>query len=85
MGRLSGEERVRRCCKGCKSPLNVSAKLVLVQRNARVLFLQIFTNKLKYIEDYKLMDGRLIICAVAVGAAMFALVWDFMYPFPLSK
>ncbi|XP_065206023.1 signal peptidase complex subunit 2 [Planococcus citri] len=45
----------------------------------------IFTKKLKYLEDYKLIDGRLAICAVAVGAAMFALVWDYLYPFPLSK
>lgn len=47
--------------------------------------LQIFTKKLKYMEDYKLIDGRLIICAIAVGAAMFALIWDYLYPFPLSK
>merc|ERR1711936_915791 len=32
-----------------------------------------------------LMDGRLIICGVAVGVGMFALLWDFLYPFPLSR
>ena len=46
---------------------------------------QIFTKKLKYIEDYKLIDGRLVICAIAVGTAMFALLWDYLYPFPLSR
>lgn len=50
-----------------------------------LLMFQIFTNKLKYIEDYRLIDGRLIICAIAVGTALFALVWDYLYPFPLSR
>ena len=30
-------------------------------------------------------DGRLLICGVAVSVAMFALLWDFLYPFPLSR
>merc|ERR1712240_325882 len=43
------------------------------------------TTKLPYTENFALMDGRLIICAVAVGVAMFALLWDFFYPFPQSR
>jgi len=43
------------------------------------------TNKLPYTENFGLMDGRLIICGVAVGVGMFALLWDFLYPFPLSR
>ena len=40
------------------------------------------TKKLPYAENHRLMDGRLIICGLAVGIAMFALAWDFFYPFP---
>merc|ERR1711923_208141 len=36
-------------------------------------------------EHFGLKDGRLLICGVAVGVAMFALAWDFFYPFPLSR
>ncbi|XKL64662.1 hypothetical protein PGB90_004748 [Kerria lacca] len=45
----------------------------------------IFTNKKKYVEDFKLIDGRLSICAIAVSAALFGLLWDYLYPFPLSR
>ena len=40
------------------------------------------TKKLPYTENYNLMDGRLLICGLAVGIAMFALAWDFLNPFP---
>ena len=40
------------------------------------------TKKLPYLENHSLMDGRLVICGLAVGIAMFALAWDFFYPFP---
>merc|ERR1712106_647833 len=46
---------------------------------------EVMTNKLPYTENFGLMDGRLIICGVAVGVGMFALLWDFLYPFPLSR
>ena len=45
---------------------------------------EILTGKLAYVEDHKLMDRRLWICFIAVAVAMFALVWDYFYPFPLS-
>ena len=32
-----------------------------------------------------LQDGRLVISGIAVGVAMFALVWDYFYNFPLSR
>ena len=43
---------------------------------------EVMTTKLTYTENFSLMDGRLVICGVAVGVAMFALLWDFLYPFP---
>ena len=36
-------------------------------------------------EYHGLMDGRLLICTVAVGCALFALAWDYFHPFPLSR
>ena len=47
--------------------------------------LQVLTYKLNYGEDHGLMDGRLWICGIAVAIAMFALLWDYLYPFPVSK
>uniref|UniRef100_A0A1W7R9K1 Signal peptidase complex subunit 2 n=1 Tax=Hadrurus spadix TaxID=141984 RepID=A0A1W7R9K1_9SCOR len=46
---------------------------------------RVFTEKLKYVENHCLMDGRLTISGIAVGTAMFALAWDYYYPFPLSR
>jgi len=46
---------------------------------------EVMTKKLPYTENFGLMDGRLVICGLAVGIAMFALAWDFFYPFPKSK
>ena len=42
-------------------------------------------GKLGYTENHTLVDTRLAICVTAVAAAMFALVWDYLHPFPLSK
>jgi len=46
---------------------------------------EVMTKKLPYSENFSLMDGRLVICGLAVGIAMFALAWDFFHPFPKSK
>ncbi|KAF2880758.1 hypothetical protein ILUMI_25430 [Ignelater luminosus] len=46
---------------------------------------EILTKKYNYLENYALMDGRLTICGIAVGVAMFALLWDYLYPFPQSR
>lgn len=55
-----------------KNSLDDSAKKVLV-------------DKMGFIESHHLMDGRLIICTIAVAFAMFALIWDYLKPFPLSR
>ncbi|XP_056642421.1 signal peptidase complex subunit 2 [Diorhabda sublineata] len=46
---------------------------------------EVLTKKFNYVENFALMDGRLVICGIAVGVAMFALVWDYLYPFPQSR
>lgn len=45
---------------------------------------EVLVGKLMLDEDHGLMDGRLWICGIAVAVAMFALLWDFLYPFPAS-
>jgi len=45
----------------------------------------VMTTKLPYTENFALKDGRLVISGIAVGVAMFALVWDYFYNFPLSR
>jgi len=45
----------------------------------------ILIKKLGFEENFALVDGRLGICSVAVGIAMLALLWDYMYPFPQSR
>lgn len=37
------------------------------------------------VESFNLIDGRLLICALAVGIALLALGWDYQYPFPKSR
>lgn len=36
-------------------------------------------------EHFAIIDGRLFICALAVGVALFALLYDYIYTFPTSK
>lgn len=45
----------------------------------------ILVDKLEYAEHHRLMDIRLAVCLTAVGAAMFALLWDYLNPFPASR
>jgi len=47
--------------------------------------MQVLTDQLGFVESHRLMDGRLAVCTIAVGFALFALVWDYLYPFPLSR
>ncbi|KOB65160.1 Signal peptidase complex subunit 2 [Operophtera brumata] len=43
---------------------------------------EVLTGELKCKESFALMDGRLLLCALAVGVALHALLWDYLYPFP---
>lgn len=46
---------------------------------------KVMKDKFGYVESHKLMDMRLLICTVAVGFSLFALIWDFLRPFPESR
>lgn len=45
----------------------------------------VLINKYNHVEDFSLIDCRLLICTFAVLVAGFALAWDFFNPFPKSR
>lgn len=47
--------------------------------------MNVFIDKLGYVQSNTLADVRLGICITAVGSALFAVLWDYLHPFPASK
>ncbi|XP_076753517.1 signal peptidase complex subunit Spase25 [Xylocopa sonorina] len=45
----------------------------------------VLTKKYNYLENYALLDGRLVLCGITVTVAIVALLCDYIYPFPASK
>ncbi|KAF2355174.1 Signal peptidase complex subunit 2 [Trinorchestia longiramus] len=45
----------------------------------------VMMNNICSVECFKLIDGRLIISSLAVGFSLFALAYDYFFPFPLSR
>lgn len=45
----------------------------------------IMLEELRYVERFTLVDIRLALSTLAVGLALFAIAWDYLYPFPLSR
>ncbi|KAL3848359.1 hypothetical protein ACJMK2_019224 [Sinanodonta woodiana] len=46
---------------------------------------KVMLDKFGFVENHNLMDMRLLICTIAVAFAMFALIWDYLRPFPESR
>lgn len=47
--------------------------------------MQVFTKKFGCTELHSLVNGRLLLGTAAVGLALFAAAWDFLFPFPASR
>ena len=46
---------------------------------------QIIKTEYGYVEDYKIVDLRLFLCTVACIFSIFSVVYDYLFPFPVSS
>ena len=46
---------------------------------------QVMTDAFGYIEDHKVTDIRLAICTISCCFALAALIYDYLFPFPVSR
>jgi signal peptidase complex subunit 2 len=42
-------------------------------------------NEEECVEEFTLVDRRLVLCTIACGFSGFALVYDYLFPFPHSE
>ena len=50
-----------------------------------VVVLQVLSEGFGYVEDFKVTDIRLAICTLSCCFALAALIYDYLYPFPVSR
>ena len=43
-----------------------------------------FVKQLKFVEDFRITDFKLILCTIACTFSLFALGYDYVSPFPKS-
>ena len=46
---------------------------------------QVMTDTFGYVENHKVTDTRLAICTISCCFALAALIYDYLFPFPVSQ
>ena len=56
-----------------------------VIKHLPIFMFQVMTDTFGYIEDHKVTDIRLAICTISCCFALAALIYDYLFPFPVSR